>query len=76
MSSLDVGARCFVKYDQYYYPAVVHEILGPQTNKCKVSFCDQQMTKAVSVDKNDILLISDLEVGMKTLARNIISKVN
>jgi len=69
-----VGARCFVKYDQYYYPAVVHEILAPQTKKCKVSFCDQQMTKAISVDKNDILLISDLEVGMKTLARNIISK--
>ncbi|CBY25141.1 unnamed protein product [Oikopleura dioica] len=71
---IDVGARCFVKYDQYYYPAVVHEILGPQTNKCKVSFCDQQMTKAISVDKSDILLISDLEVGMKTVARNIISK--
>lgn len=70
-----MGARCFVKYDQYYYPAVVHEILGPQTKKCKVSFCDQQMTKAISVDKNDILLISDLEIGMKTLARNIISKV-
>ena len=34
------------------------------------------MTKAISVDKNDILLISDLEVGMKTVARNIISKVS
>ena len=25
---LDVGVRCFVKYDQFYYPAVVHELLG------------------------------------------------
>ena len=32
------------------------------------------MSKAVSVDKNDILMINDLEVGMRTVARNIINK--
>ena len=32
------------------------------------------MTKAVSVDKSDILMIKDLEVGMRTVARNIINK--
>ena len=39
-----------------------------------MAFCDQMMSKAVSVDKSDILLITDLEVGMKTVARNIINK--
>ena len=33
------------------------------------------MSKAVSVDKSDILLITDLEVGMRTVARNIINKI-
>ena len=32
------------------------------------------MTKAVSVDKSDILMIKDLECGMRTVARNIINK--
>jgi hypothetical protein len=71
---LRVGVRCFVKYDQFYYPAIIHELLGNHTSKVKVAFCDQMMTKAVSVDRNDILLITDLEVGMRTVARNIINK--
>ena len=25
---LEIGVRCWVKYDQFYYPAIVHELLG------------------------------------------------
>ena len=25
---LEIGVRCWVKYDQFYYPAIIHELLG------------------------------------------------
>ena len=33
---LNVGVRCFVKYDQFYYPAVVHELLGQEL---EIGYC-------------------------------------